>query len=187
MPSKDGRSNRVQVAYQRQEGRTRSAEGKYQKRWKVILQLCKGKCNEAAYLKNHRWLLIFFWFFSYNVGSVSIREDDNLARQTLRQNSIWIGTVFGPPGPIFPLEFIDTNSYQVSTLFLQGVYPHCVVYSYTCAVTGFPLTMFLPTPSWYTPSAARTERVRGLIFFRPSATMHTTTYHGHEYKGLRTD
>lgn len=67
----------------------------------------------------------------------------------------------------------------------RASYSHCVVYSYTCAVTGFPLTMFLPTPSWYTPSAARTDRVRGLIFFRPSATMHTTTYHGHEYKSSR--
>ena len=31
-------------------------------------------------------------------------------------------------------------------------------------------------PSWYTPMAASTERVRGLIFARPSDTMHTTIF-----------
>lgn len=42
--------------------------------------------------------------------------------------------------------------------------------------TGFPLTTFLATPSWYTPRAASIARVRGLKIFRPSTTTHTTTY-----------
>lgn len=59
--------------------------------------------------------MIFFWFFSYSVGSASEHEDVTVMGQTLRQNNIWIGTVLEPPGPIFPLEFIDTDSYELST------------------------------------------------------------------------
>lgn len=61
-------------------------------------------------------------------------KDTTLARRrTLRQNNIWIGTVFEPAGPIFPLEFIDTNFYERPTWLLQGVLlTLCSILVYVC-------------------------------------------------------